>query len=189
MKYRNLYISPRYSQEEKVYYGNVSEVPEIGMIEAATIDDFERLFHDAVDEYYLEKKEQESKSRFRWLIFVFSVIAIVVIALLTCPDKNRHVEVLKDKIGAVFNEQLIGEDAGGYEVLGRALINGVLGQYIKNYVSVEDYALFSIGKSTLGGESNIVSVGAFGHVFSASKKTLEKRLKESEAFQELNDLF
>jgi len=189
MKYRNLYISPKYSQEEKVYFGNVSGVSEIDMIEAATIDDFERLFHDAVDDYYMTKQERASKKKLRWLYFVLPLIVLIVIALLTCPDKSKHLEVLKDKMGSVLNEQLLGESSDGYEVLGVALINGVLGQYLKNYVSVEDYALFNVGKAIMGEETNVVSIGAFGHVFSVPKKTLEKRLNESEEFQEIKDLF
>lgn len=189
MKYRDLYISPKYSQGDGVYYGNVSGVPEIEMIEAANIDDFERLFHDAVDTYLAEKKGHSSKKRLRWLYFVIPLAALIVIALLTCPDKNKHVDVLKDKVGSVLNEQLIGDSTDGLEMFGVALINGVLGQYIKNYLTVEDYALFNVGKSTIGGETNIVSIGAFGHVFSVPRKTLEKRLKESEEFQELKDLF
>ena len=189
MKYRNLYISPKYSQEEKVYFGNVSGVPEIQMIEAATIDDFERLFHDAVDDYLSTKQERASKRRFRWLYFVLPLIALLVIALLTCPDKSKHADVLKDKMGSVLNEQLIGENPEGLEVLGVALINGLVGQYIKNYISVEDYALFSVGKSHIGGANDIVSIGAFGHIFSVSRETLKKRLNESEEFQELKDMF
>lgn len=189
MKYRDLYISPKYSQGDGVYYGNVSGVPEIEMIEAANIDDFERLFHDAVDTYLAEKKEHNVKKSLRWLYFVIPLAAVIVIALLTCPDKSKHVDVLKDKIGSIMNEQLIGDSTDGLQVLGVALINGALGQYIKNYLTVEDYALFNLGRATIGDEKHIVSIGAFGHVFSVPKKTLEKRLKESEEFQELKDWF
>ena len=132
MKYRDYYISPKYSQGDGVYYGSVSGVPEIEMIEAANIDDFERLFHDAIDTYLAEKKGHNSQKRLRWLYVVIPLAAVIVIALLTCPDKSKHVDVLKDKIG---------------------------------------------------------SIGAFGHVFSVPKKTLEKRLNESEEFQELKDWF
>ena len=92
-------------------------------------------------------------------------------------------------MGSVLNEQLIGENPEGLEVLGVALINGLVGQYIKNYISVEDYALFSVGKSHIGAENDIVSIGAFGHIFSVSRETLKKRLNESEEFQELKDMF
>lgn len=189
MRYRNLYISPKYSQGDGVYYGTVSGVPEIDMIEAENLDDFERLFHDAVDTYFVEKREHGSKKRLRWLCFVIPIAAIIIIALLTCPDKNKHVDVLKDKIGSVLNEQLIGDSTDGLEVLGAALINGVLGQYIKNYLTVEDYALFNVGKATIGGNTNTVSIGAFGHVYTVPRKTLKKRLNESEEFQQLKDLF
>ena len=51
MKYRNYYCSPKFSDGDKSYFGNVDGVPEIPMIEAANLDDFERLFHQAVDDY------------------------------------------------------------------------------------------------------------------------------------------
>ena len=51
MKYRNHYCSPKYSDGDKCYYGNVEGFPQIPTIEVASIDDFERLFHQAVDDY------------------------------------------------------------------------------------------------------------------------------------------
>jgi hypothetical protein len=189
MKYRNIHISPKYSEGDKVYYGSIPEVPEIEMIEAPTIDEFERLFHYAVDEYLMEKKGSASKRRHGWLYFVLALIALIVIALVTCPDKSKHVEVLKDKVGSVLIEQIAGENAKGDDVLGRALVNGVVGQYLKNSLTVQDYALFNVGKFTYEGESVIVSLGAFGHVFSVPKKLIEDRLKENEDFQRFLDIF
>lgn len=189
MKYRNIYISPKYSEGDKVYYGTVSGVPEIDMIEAETIEEFESRFHDAVDEYMMGKKVQQTKKGSRWLYYVLPLLALIVIALLTCPDKSKHVEVLKDKIGSVLNEQMIDEDSDGFEFLGMALVNGVLGKYINNYVTVNDYALFNVGKATLDGKTFPVSVGLFGHVFSVPRKIIEERLNESKEFQDLLEFF
>ena len=46
MKYRNYYCTPKFSDGEKMYYGDVEGVPEIAMIEAENLDDFERLFKE-----------------------------------------------------------------------------------------------------------------------------------------------
>ena len=189
MKYRNIHISPKYSEGERVYYGSVPGVPEIDMIEAATQEEFERLFHEAVDEYLLEKRVSTPKRKKGWLYFVSALIALVVIALLTCPDKSKHVEVLKDKVGSVLNEQLIDENSNELEFLGMALVNGVLGKYINNYVTVNDYALFNVGKATLDGKTFPVSIGVFGHVFSVPRKIIEERLNESKEFQDLLEFF
>ena len=189
MTYRNIHISPKYSEGDKLYYGSVPGVPEIEMIEAPTIDEFERLFHYAVDEYLLEKKRSASKRRHGCLYFALALIALIVIALVTCPDKSKHVEVLKDKVGSVLIEQIVGENAKGDDVLGRSLVNGLVGQYFKNSLSVQDYALFNVGKFTFEGEAVVVSIGAFGHVFSVPRETIKERLIENEDFRQFKELF
>ena len=74
MKYRNYYCTPRYSDKEQMYFGVVEGAPKIPTIEAETIDDFERLFHEAVDDY-LERR-QDAKRRAKWGIFI-PLIAVV----------------------------------------------------------------------------------------------------------------
>ena len=187
MKYRNQVIYPKYSEGEKVYYGNVSGVPEIELIEAATLEDFERLFHDAVDDYLDSKKARKSSNKTGLIVTLVCIIALIVLALVTCPDKKKHMDVLKDRMSAVINEQAaVNENTTDLEVVGIALFNGLMGKMLDNYITVDDYALFSIGKSTIEGSEGVVSFGIFGHVFTKSKEEMKKQLNEN---KELKGLF
>ena len=89
MKYRNHYCSPKYSDGDKCYYGDVDGVPEIETIEAATIDDFERLFHQAVDDYLGKKSFIRPEKRNVWIPILVAA-AVIFLALVTCPDKGKH---------------------------------------------------------------------------------------------------
>ena len=187
MKYRNYYINPKFSEGEKVYYGNVSGAPEIELIEAASIEDFERLFHDAVDDYLDSKRTHKSNIKTGLIVTIVCIVALIVLALVTCPDKKKHVEVLKDRMSVVINEQAaVNENTSDLEAVGIALFNGLMGRMLDNYITVDDYALFSVGKSTIKGSEGVVSFGVFGHVFTKSKEEIKKQLNENE---ELKGLF
>ena len=187
MKYRNHYCMPKYSEGEGVYYGNVEGAPKIPLIEAKSIDDFERLFHQAVDDY-LDRSER-SRSRTRWgLIFsLLVVIGILVAMVLTCPKKEQHVDALTEKATYLIS------DAAGMEedikIIGAMIGGAVSKQVINAYLIVDDYVVLSIGRFEYKGEENTVSVGAFGHVFTVSKKELKRRMEQSEGSQELKNLF
>ena len=181
MKYRNYFIYPKYSEGDKVYYGNVSGVPEIEEIEAATLDDFERLFHDAVDDYLDDRRAHKSNKKARLIVTIVCIVALIVLALVTCPDKNKHLDVLKDRMSAVINEQVaVNENTSDLEAVGIALFNRLMGRMLDNYITVDDYALFSVGKSTIKGSENVVSFGIFGHVFTKSKEKMKQQLENSD---------
>lgn len=189
MKYRNLYISPKYSEGEKTYYGNVSGIPEIEMIEAGNLEDFERLFHEAVDDYYFDKKHRGSRKKTGWIIALIAVVVIIVLALLTCPDKSKHSEALKDKLSSVIAGQTISKDTDDMTVLEVSLINALVGRVLDNLITVDDFGLFSVGRLTIKeSENNIVSIGAFGHIFSKSKDQMRKDINESEEMKQLKGL-
>ena len=49
---------------------------------------------------------------------------------------------------------------------------------LNNYLIVDDYFLFSIGRFSYQGEETTVSFGAFGHVFTSSREKMKEKLKE-----------
>lgn len=162
-----------------MYYGNVSGVPEIELIEAANLDDFERLFREAVDDYYDSKRAKSHSKKTSIIVTIVAFVVIVAFALATCPDKNKHVDVLKDRLGSVLTERTIGEDSNDFEVLGVTLVNGLMGKVIDNCITVEDYALFSLGRLSLKDSDNkVVSFGVFGHVFTKSKEQMRQAMND-----------
>ena len=178
MKYRNFHCSPKYSEKENTYYGEVEGAPQIPMIEARNIDDFERLFHQAVDEYLDRKYRKRSHAKWGCLIVFFLVIGILIAAILTCPKKDQHVATISDRISSVLNSQLT-EESDEFETLGVLLGSALATPIIRNFISVDDYVVCSVGKYTYQGEEQIVSLGVFGHVFTVSKKRIEETIKSS----------
>ena len=181
MKYRNYYCTPKFSDGEKTYYGDVEGVPEIAIIEAENLDDFERLFKQAVDDYLSGKSETKPRKHFGWVIAAIVAVALLGIAVVTCPDKQAH----KDAILAVINEKLneniqknSKDGDEGLAVLGASLGTSISGWILDSGLTVDNKFVYSVGKFNTGKEIKKVSLGVFGHVFTFSKEDVDKILKE-----------
>ena len=182
MKYRNYYCTPKFSEGEKMYYGDVEGVPEIAMIEAENLDDFERLFKQAVDDYLSGKMDGAKPRRnLGWIVAAVAILALLGIAVVTCPDKQAH----KDAILAVINEKLnenIRKNAKdgdeGLSLLGATIGTSISGWVLDKGLTVDNRFVYSVGQFNSGKEIKKVSVGVFGHVFTFSKDDVDKILKE-----------
>ena len=177
MKYRNYYCSPRYSEGDKAYYGNVEGAPQIPMIEAGSLEDFERLLHQAIDDYLERKSIRRSSSNWGRIIFLLAVIGVIVASILTCPKKEQHIAAISNVVSSILNDELT-EDSDGFETLGVMLGNAIAAPIIRNSITVDDYIVCSIGKYNYQGDEQVVSIGAFGHVFTVSKEKVKKAIKE-----------
>lgn len=166
MKYRNYYCIPKYSDGDKCYYGSVEGAPEISTIGAENLDDFERLFHDAVDDYL--SKNGNARSSVNWgRIFSGGLVFILLLTMvLTCPKKDQHVEAITNKFASALTENIDSNNA--WSSLGSLFGKTVAKPILKYTVTVDDYVLFSVGKITLLDESEAVSLGILGHVFVAN---------------------
>ncbi len=181
MKYKNFTCTPRYSNAEKMYYGSIDEIPEPSTLEAANLEDFERIFHDAVDEHLkTQRSNQSGKKRFNFILPLI-LLGLIVAMALSCPKKEQHTETLTRKISSVL---LDGEDSD-IATLGRMLGNPVSRLIVNTYVTVDDYFLCSIGKFDYEGKKSIVSVGAFGHVFTMPKSKIKRRMEQDPTMRDL----
>lgn len=182
MKYKNFTSTPRYSNAEKMYYGGIEEIPEAKTLEAPTIEDFERAFHDAVDDYIISKKGITANNKKR-LNFIFPLIllGLVVAMALSCPKKEQHRDSLTDKLSSVILEDADSDIAIVSHMLGNPISKFI----VDTYVTVDDYFLCSIGKFDHNGKTSIVSVGILGHVFTLPKSTLKRQMEQNPRMQEL----
>lgn len=189
MKYRNYYCTPKFSDGEKTYYGYVEGTPEIAMIEAATLDDFERLFHQAVDDFLDRRGVVGKNSNWGLIITLVAIAAIIVAAIATCPKKNLHVAFFTDRINTIVTEELA-ESGGGGDLapLGLLFGNALVVPLVEKTMTVNDYFIFSIGKIPVAGKDKMVTLGAFGHIFSASKEQMKKALKDNKYMNDYLDL-
>lgn len=104
------------------------------------------------------------------LIRIIVVLAILAgIMFFTCPEEEKHVDKLTQKIVASTNDQKDDAESNIIEDIGNA-IAGTLSEkvvhlYVKSQLKVEDYTLLNVGKMNYDGEKWVVTIGAFNHVF------------------------
>lgn len=184
MKYRNYYCFPKFSEGERVYYGRIEGVSEIDSIEAENLNDFERLFHQTVDD--LLNGQSEHKTRWKVVLSLTASFLLIWVALVTCPKKDQHVQVLSDRVASAINDEF-GQHGEELESFGILYGSSLIRKIFANFVTVDNYFLFSVGKAKYQGEEHLVSVGIFGHIFSKSKERIKQDAKDNEYLQALID--
>ena len=120
-----------------------------------------------------------------WLIAALVLAILFATMVFTCPSRADHEaaiqEVTKAWVGDKVDENL-GRITGVGGVFGD-LINKALKQLtgfgtdkvISNYLDVKNYVVCSVGRMSIGdNEEKMVSLGAFGHVFTFGKEDIEK---------------
>ena len=97
---------------------------------------------------------------------------IVLVAVLTNPDQNRHKEVIKTKLITYLQKSLDKDQAEtrdewkqANQALGIMLGGIIVEKVLENFMSIDNYVVFSTTKITWEGESRIIGIGAFGNVF------------------------
>ena len=118
------------------------------------------------------------------LTFILILVFISGFCVISCPDKEAHSEAIMENVNNLIDGELTKEVTDETEkalvILASSLVSGISNLVIDSRLSVDNYFLFSIGKVTFDGESNIVSIGLLNHVFTDIndniKKEIEKRL-------------
>ena len=110
------------------------------------------------------------------VIALIAAIALVAVAVVTCPDREDH----KEAIMSVVNEDA-NELSGGDNFLNfiTSIGAGIMGNRIDSRLDVKNIFLFSIGEIHLPDDSSkTVSVGVFGHVFTIGREKMDEVLNE-----------
>lgn len=176
MNYRGYNCDPKYSEEEKMYYGYIEGLSEAGKISGATIDDFVRAFHLCVDSFLDDRAVSKKKAKRSCWIVIAVLVALVVTAALTCPDRKQHVQVISDRLSVLYEGAEYDDDGSG--VFGALLGGLLLSATIESMITVDDYFVFNVGKVTYEGEDRVMSIGAFGHVFALSREQIRQRIQD-----------
>ncbi len=112
-------------------------------------------------------------------IFYLVLGLILLTAVLTNPDQDRHKEVLKAKFNSIIQHHISegpSETNDEWLQLGHAfemvLVGGLLDRLLSNMMTIDNYVIFSTTKIFWGGESKVIGIGAFGNVF-LTRETIE----------------
>jgi hypothetical protein len=113
-----------------------------------------------------------------------TIAFLIIVAILTNPNPERHKEVVKNKIYKYLQKPILeeatnvnsrGEDAiSALDILlGSTFVDGV----IDNLVSTDNYLLFSTTNLSYDGKTKTIGYGVFGNVYIA--KELEDAMNEA----------
>lgn len=176
MRYRNYTIEPKYS-EHQTYFGTIEGLPEAKMVEAGTIDEFELLFHQAVDDALFVVAQKRHKRTRRLIIWGTVVAGLLIVLSATLPGKDKHVHVVAKAASEAIDAKAssMGLDLSW---LGDGATINLCRKALNEYVRVDNYLIFNIAYITVTGESQPISVGILNQVITASPKMMEKYLDD-----------
>lgn len=111
-------------------------------------------------------------------LFMF-LLAVALVAIVTCPGKDKHV----DKIAYTVSN-VVDDETKGFGKFAISLIDGLTGKDIvkrsvDKVLTVDDYSLLSLGKVEWQGKEHITSVGIFGMVFTMPEEMMKDKLRKA----------
>ena len=126
------------------------------------------------------------------ILFLVILAAVVVGAVVTCPDKKAHKEALADTFAEYASYKIDeNKDNGLSDVLNEGLkalrkVGGdkVVEATLSQFLEVDNYYVLSIGRLKQGSEKKLISIGLFGHVFTPTSSMIDHALKGQKAEKE-----
>jgi hypothetical protein len=98
----------------------------------------------------------------KFITFVV-ILGVLLVMMLTCPKAEDH----KEAITTAYRESVKKNT-----IIPDFLVKDLLKGWVNNTISVKDFVLISIGTYSMNDENQIVSIGAFNHVFTFTKDDL-----------------
>lgn len=121
---------------------------------------------------------------------ILAIVGVVIlVAILTNPNQDRHKEVIKNKLNTYMQKSMKESQTktdNEWEKAGQALAmmfgGALVDKIIDNLVSTDNYVLFSTTKISWEGETKIIGIGAFGNVFITNEldKAMNKGLLKNQ---------
>ena len=118
------------------------------------------------------------------------LLALLILVLLggilavTCPSRQDHKDAVASSSREWVNQKLQSVDqAGGLVSIVTGVIEWVSGKgidfAIDEYLDVDNYFVFSVGRIRVGDKPRVVSVGVLNHVFTFDKEDVDDFLLEA----------
>lgn len=129
--------------------------------------------------YYIHEKPSNS-----WLYVTLVIGFVVMIAVITNPNEDKHKSAVKSKLVAFKMSKDITDKSNNTSnsdynsarhigvVLGSVIGSSILEEIVNDLVSTNNYLIFSTTKLAVKGENKIVGFGVFGNVFISDKLNL-----------------
>lgn len=116
------------------------------------------------------------RSHWGCVVSLLLLATVVGAMVLSCPTRQEHHQAIAGVVEAAATEIIdermaAGDNALAHELrqMSNLLIASMVSDGIDERLTTDDYWVCSVGKLSLSGRSQPVSVGIMGHVFTASK--------------------
>ena len=111
-------------------------------------------------------------------LFMF-LLAVALVAIVTCPGKDKHVEKIAYTVSNVVDDETKGFGKFAISLIDELTGKDIVKRSVDKVITVDDYSLLSIGKMEWQGKEHITSVGIFGMVFTMPEEMMKDKLRKA----------
>lgn len=110
----------------------------------------------------------------RILTAAIVLLAMAGVCIVTCPDRQAHKDAIMCLVNSKINTEVGKADLGDeLSLLGSSIGSKLVGSLLDSRLEVRNHFLYSVGILQKDSGPQTVSVGVFGHVFTASQKKFD----------------
>ena len=107
------------------------------------------------------------------------LLAVALVAIVTCPGKDKHVEKIAYTVSNVVDDETKGFGKFAISLIDELTGKDIVKRSVDKVITVDDYSLLSIGKMEWQGKEHITSVGIFGMVFTMPEEMMKDKLRKA----------
>ena len=128
----------------------------------------------------------DKRRRRRTAKWLAAAAVVFFLLLITCPGEEKHRQTVVDEIAEAALKDNIwqaGDDGllGAFgETLGNMLVAQFADAVVGQFMRVDNYVIFSVGKIRSGGKTKTVSFGILGHVFTFDADDIGKAMEKEQ---------
>lgn len=111
-------------------------------------------------------------------LFMF-LLAVALVAIVTCPGKDKHVEKIASTVSNVVDDETKGFGKFAISLIDELTGKDIVKHSVGEIITVDNYCLLSIGKMEWQGKEHITSVGIFGMVFTMPEEMMKDKLRKA----------
>lgn len=111
-------------------------------------------------------------------LFMF-LLAVALVAIVTCPGKDKHVDKIASTVSNVVDDETKGLGKFAISLIDELTGKDIVKRSVDKVITVDDYSLLSIGKMEWQGKEHITSVGIFGMVFTMPEEMMKDKLRKA----------